>query len=588
MWDTLVMHTRILTRTLFLLSVLLLLRYTPFERLDNLAVLIIAGVIAIPIAAYRIEYRLFARRAVLSSGCREGTLAQRWLWRGSLAKIASYLTALVISGLILVTLSAFDNWEWLLMFTAAGALTLLEAMTLPFARDQAREAFLPVFHRGLIKWPIICLVTLASALVAFNSDYPRYPAQDVVPLAQQAFDVQLNRFTSPLLGYSRALLAASDTVVMYLAQQHVPRVEDRAAQWAFWLYFSVKSAVAAGLVVYLLLGLLTLLSTRERRGWRLLGRTVFEKYFTLTLVVLIAVYLYAASIRLAPPDPSGQQAAADCEQARRALQDFTEERRRELTTQEQALRTSVNSDIEQNLARIFAGAEAGVDRYLDWYFSVVGEYQRLAATLLGRFGQDAPDKLDTLVLDDINAGLGALNLKLEDRIVAGINQAARFGDLALPQWPGASDCLPAFSFTPPVFEDNPVFVGQPQAVVTGGAIAALTAKKVMAKASAKGAGKVAGKYGASFATGLTAATFCGPLAAVCGVGAAGLAWVAVDAGIVTADEMLNREEMRRDILANLDEQQNLIRNRMIDVYSAAIAARYDRIEDSFRISEDGF
>jgi hypothetical protein len=447
---------------------------------------------------------------------------------------------------------------------------------------------MPVFQRGLIKWPIICLVTLGSALLAFSSEYPRYPAQDVIALAQRAFDTELNRFTSPLLGYGRGLLAASDTAVMYLAQQHVPRVEDQAAQWAFWLYFSIKSAIAAGLVVYLLLGLLTLLSVKERRGWRLLGRTVFEKYFTLTFAVLIAVYLYAASIRMAPPTPSDQQAAVDCEQIRQALRDFKEQRKRELSTQEQALSSSVNSAIDENLASIFTQAEAGVDRYLDWYFSVVGEYQRLAATLLGRFGKEVPDKLDSLVLDDINSGLATLNVTLENRVVAAIDEAVRFKDLALPHWPADSDCLPAFSFTPPEFQHDAVLVGQPQAVVTGGAIAALTAKKVMAKASAKGVGKAAGKYGASLATGVTAATFCGPLAAVCGVGAAGLAWVAVDAGIVTADEMLNREELRRDILANLDEQQNLIRNRMVEVYGALIAARYDRIEDSFRIPEDGF
>jgi hypothetical protein len=72
------------------------------------------------------------------------------------------------------------------------------------------------------------------------------------------------------------------------------------------------------------------------------------------------------------------------------------------------------------------------------------------------------------------------------------------------------------------------------------------------------------------------------------VGAAGVMWVAVDAGIVTADEALNREAMRAEILANLALQEQRVREQMITLYGAAIAARYDQIKNSFKIPEDGF
>lgn len=586
------MHTPIFPQTLWraltLLLVLAGLRYTPFEQLSTLTLIFIAGVMAIPIAAYRLEYRLFARRAVLSQGCQEGSLARRWLWQGSLAKLASYLAALLIAGLILLTVSLLNHREWLIILTATVALIFLEVSTLAFARRQATEDFLPIFQRGLIKWPTIGLVTGAATVVAFYTDYPLYPEQNVAQLAEQAFAAQLGRFASPLLDYSHALLAAADAVAMYFAQQHVPRVEDNVSKWAFWLYFSFKSAVAAGLVVYLLLGLLTLMSIKERRGWRLLGRTVFEKYFTVTLVLLISLYLYAANITIAPREPEHQQASSDCDQALAALQTFSEERRRVLSKQEQTLQQSLHSDIDTGLQAIFAGAQGGVDSYLDWYFSVLGEYQRLGAALLGDMGSYSPDKLDTLVLDGINSGLRTLNLELDERLVSTLNEAALQAGQMLPPDLDANGCQPAFSFKPPEFEHNSVFVGQPQTVVTGGAIIALTTKKVMAKAGAKGVGKAAGKYGASFVTGLTAATFCGPLAAVCGVGAAGLMWVAVDAGIVTADEALNREEMRAEILANLALQEQLLREKMINMYDAATAARYDLIKNSFKIPEDGF
>lgn len=591
LWDTSAMHSSIISqafwRALLLLSALALLRYSDLEQLDNVAVLVIAGLMAIPIAAYRVEYRLFARRAVLIRGCAEDSPAQKWLWRGSLIKLFSYIMAFFMSLLILVAVSSLTEGEWLILLTASLGLVALEAATAGFARHQAIGDFLPIFHRGLIKWPIIILVVASSALLAFNARYPLYLNQDIVAVTERAFDTQLARFASPLLGYCHALLSWSDTVLMYLAQNYVPRLEDRSAKWVVWIYVSVKSALSTGLPVYLLLGLLTLGSIKQRKGWRLLGRTVLEKYFTLTFILLFAVYLYAVNITIVPPADKRAQPDSNCDKVLQTLAGLNRERKRELSEQEQALQVSVNSKIDRRLDEIFLAAEAGVDSYLDWHFSVLGEYQRLGVLVLRQFDYESPDKLATLVLQGIDPGIATLQQELDSQILMGINESARHSSLLLPEALASSDCLSSFNATPPVFDSNPVFVGQPQTLVAGGAIAALAGKKMMAKASAKGAGKVAGKYGASLATGLTAATLCGPFAPLCGIGAAAVTWVAVDAAIVSADEMLNREELRRDIVESLDQQRDFIKAQMLALYRDAISADYDIIERSFSIPEDG-
>ena len=88
-------------------------------------------------------------------------------------------------------------------------------------------------------------------------------------------------------------------------------------------------------------------------------------------------------------------------------------------------------------------------------------------------------------------------------------------------------------------------------------------------------------------TGFTVAGLCGPFAPLCGAVAAVVTWVTVDAVIVSADEIMNREELRQDIISQLESQKIMVRDQMVSLSQGAISASYDVIERSFRIPEDG-
>jgi hypothetical protein len=123
--------------------------------------------------------------------------------------------------------------------------------------------------------------------------------------------------------------------------------------------------------------------------------------------------------------------------------------------------------------------------------------------------------------------------------------------------------------------------------MAGGAIAALIAKKTAAKLTAKTVGKAAGKYAATFATGMTAAGLCGPFAPVCGIGAAAVTWFAMDVAIVTADELMTRDELRQDIRNELNKQKAKVRQEMISLKLGGISERYDLMKRQFNIPNDG-
>jgi hypothetical protein len=511
---------RMLLRALLLVTGVAALRYTPYDQLDNLTIFVLAGIMAVPIAVYRLEYRLFARRAVITQGCTRNGFAERRLWNGSLLKIINYLISLVVSVLIIVVASSLNDKEWLIVLAATVLLIVVEAGTLKFAEKETSGEFLAVFHRGLIKWPVITFIVIASSVLFIDARYPVYVEQDVMYLAERAFKDQVIHFSSPLLGYARAALSSLDTVTMYFAQNYIPWIEDGAAKWALWIYLALKSAISTGLIIYLSLGLLTLASIKERRGWKLLGRTVFERYFTLVLMLLIAIYLYVVNIDISPPADTGAQVAGDCTAIITTVQRAHENRMRALSADEQALSAEVEMDIDDNLNRIFTSAESGVDRYLDWHFSVLGEYQQLGAQLLPTLSGGSQAMLEENVIDGINSQLNQYSEDLDSRILARINKSSRSAGLQLPGELPYSDCLPSLDFEPLVFEGDQVYVGHPQALVAGSTLTVLIAKKTAAKVSAKGVGKVAGKYAASLGTGFTVAGLCGPFAPLCGAVAA--------------------------------------------------------------------
>jgi hypothetical protein len=374
---------------------------------------------------------------------------------------------------------------------------------------------------------------------------------------------------------------------MYYAQNYIPRIDDTATKWFIWSYLAIKSAVSVGIVIYLMLGILTLASVRERGGWKLLGRTVFERYFTATLIIFIAIYIYAGRINYLPRKELVEASKLDCNELRAFLDSKNEKRIRELSEDKLNLSKGVEKRINEGIDRIFAAADPGIEQFLDWHFSVLGEYQQLGAMIAPKVTQGAAKKLQMYVMNRINNELQSFGETIDSDVLAYVNESSIKTGQDIHKNPEMSKCFPSVDLSPLTFQKIPVDVGQPQSIMAGGAIAALIAKKTAAKLTAKTVGKAAGKYAATFATGMTAAGLCGPFAPVCGIGAAAVTWFAMDVAIVTADELMTRDELRQDIRNELNKQKAKVRQEMISLKLGGISERYDLMKRQFNIPNDG-
>jgi hypothetical protein len=594
-----------LSRFLIAILTLAILYFLPYRQFSDFHLIVLIFLVAIPIAAYRLEYRLFARRAVITLGSTPDGLGKKLFWNAAIVKITNYCIAILIATLLVLFVSSFNKLdldssqtlsevsasiyssEWTVVFAATVLLLLLDRLVSRPIQRHTRGQMSAIATRGLIKWPVLAFIIAIVYLNFFYTAHESYVGADLNTLIENKFQEQLELYSSPLLGLIHAFRSALDSATMFFAQNYIPRIDDAATKWFVWSYLAIKSAIAVGVVCYLMLGILTLASVRERGGWKLLGRSVFEKYFTITLIVFISIYLYASSIQYLPEQPVVVVPEVDCDELRAVLEKEKSERVQNLSVDEKALSAEVTQRIETDIDKIFESADSGIEEFLDWHFSVVGEYQQLGAQISPKIASGAASKLNTHVMNQINNGLSGLEKIVDAEILAGLNNSSSGRTIDFAELPNFGECFPSLDLTALSFPEHPVYVGQTQSVVAGGAIAAIVVKKTTAKLAAKTAGKAAAKYGASLGTGLTAAGLCGPFAPVCGISAATITWFAMDAAIVTADEFMNRDELRQDIKDGLAEQKSTIRDKMISMKVEKITRGYGQLKTQFRIPEDG-
>jgi hypothetical protein len=327
---------------------------------------------------------------------------------------------------------------------------------------------------------------------------------------------------------------------------------------------------------------------RDARPSAATPRAFFWVMFWSTLLILALLYVYAEIRAQTYLARISQQAHA---QTALISEDFYREWAAALPEAFSELQPALESathDMAQRIAtRIDKAFEPVYDRlplFLDFHYSVVGEYTELAAALSDRVGSDFQRilfdesgferHLDAAVEAIGNDGeqvLGGLleqmRRTLEDHVdmnEAELGLLARVGTLTL------EDAQERFG-------TGEVMLKSASAAIGGSAVAAMLAKTVSAKAATKLGAKAAGKtaikatgVGGSAAGGAAAGLLCGPAAWICapvgGVTAAVAAWFATDKVVIEIDEYLNRDAFEREIRAAIDAERERIGNELATLY----------------------
>ncbi|WRG02340.1 hypothetical protein FNE34_05680 [Helicobacter pylori] len=227
----------------------------------------------------------------------------------------------------------------------------------------------------------------------------------------------------------------------------------------------------------------------------------------------------------------------------------------------------MNGVINTQIDGFFDIVEYNVDKFLDWHYSIKGDYSELALFVAKKTGLSAEDTVanvlqEKLLGKDYKQRLDAMTKRLSKTYASLLNQHEKFvSETALK---GVDTDLSQNAKILDTLGDEVArklkanFTGSIGATagVSGLAIAAKLTPKLVAKIGAKLGAKVGGKFLAKIGTALSGSWTCGPFAPACVIGI----WFGSDVVINFTDEWIHRDGFKKEILNNINEVKENLKN----------------------------
>ena len=260
----------------------------------------------------------------------------------------------------------------------------------------------------------------------------------------------------------------------------------------------------------------------------------------------------------------------------------------------QKTKEEISGEVEAILDHVYEPVYSSIPSYLDFHYSIAGEYIELTQGALNAFQLDMGTAMQERMFGGLDARLShsaelldaqydaILQRKLLDQLVAAAPENLRHLPLGPVAQMGIDDALDRAIVTQPIALSAAGLIASARTVMAQ-QIADVMIKKLAQKAVSKGitkggqigAGAIAGG-GAGAAGGLA----CGPGAPFCsgiagGIGAtigAIIAWLAVDHATIKIDELLHREEFEQSIEQLVSDHKTQMRQNLIDLLDAKAAA----------------
>ena len=369
--------------------------------------------VAWPIWAYQAGNALFTRRLWLSGVMQSHGRIRRWFARGWLIQSLAAVSALALTALLLPMAALLRPEHWAVL---ALDLLLLSLAVAPVQRRLAPEV--QGDKVGLIarRWPLMLLNLILLAALFLAVDFAIGGAADSRELAwnqvaENAFTQTAAQVHCDAAGWLIGALASVQALSWHASQLIIPSLPDPVLKLTAWTLFLAQAGLFAWLFTSLLLGTLTLVEERHAlaaartscsdagAGASKTATGTVSTAFIYTILLLAVPYLYAVhKLQSFEPSKLAQQAHAVVAWTNPCRADP------ELAALSSALNEGVQrvrldaiaaaeQRIDDDLSMAFGRVEQGIDAYLDWYFTVIGEYQRLAALAVGDFGALMADEL---------------------------------------------------------------------------------------------------------------------------------------------------------------------------------------------------
>lgn len=322
----------------------------------------------------------------------------------------------------------------------------------------------------------------------------------------------------------------------------------------------------------------------------------FSKYFWNTIIILLIIYIILALIAYfrnsSPTTTTKKPLTANIliESTDKLIKNL-EDTKPEIKDKIILSKNEISKNIDKNIDSAFDEViNKNVDIFLDFHYSVIGGYVELGTMAFADYDKLINEKLFgnnfSVNFDKAKNNIDNFYIKKTEENLKYIKEKATNGIDLQTNYDELNKVDKIF--------DNELAIQKSQLLIDGvGSVMALNVARVIStKLAARIAIKTGAKTGikgstklASAGTGAAAGTVCGPLAIVCSPVAAIAGWIMSDAIINSADEFLNRDDFKEEIIALINEEKNSLKNSMNNTYVNNLNTITDNYKEALKNTE---
>lgn len=573
----------------------------PLQKMTSLSLPLVLLVLGWLVYQYLEPLHLLQRQAYLSALTRQDSWVRRWFWQSLLLRVRLVVTALVAASIVLLYSATIRPGEWLIVLVSVPL--FLACFTL--ASRLLSSQLAPRYHFPLaLRWACWATVALlVGALTLWQVYWLEVPATyhaTLTAVLRDGFERGAEAATIPLVAQALGVAYAVDAGIWHLMQVSTAVAgANRGVYLAAWSGVLLWSALKVGAVWILLLGAVTVAERLRAPSRQAVGDGATLLAFTLVAVTVGLVYLGFTRIDLRPYAALVDPCRVVGESERSRVAAAASER---LHSEEQIFSGTMHSLVDTGIDTAYSFAGQGVDHFLDWNFSLPGQYQQfgwvLASSVTGvSLADQIGRKVEKFVHDAVALELAAVNAQRQVEVQRLVLEAYAGHEAFLQEKVANANCL-----APPPSDLSFAGLGE-NSWVGGGAAAGIVARRAAAGLGAAAVSRVGMQRivaGVVARTGAKAATagqasgsgaLCGPMAWVCIPALVGTAWLATDLALNEVDEALNRTAMRKELLSAIDEYKNARKQELAHHYSDIAAQVFSDIEqrqgEIFNLYRDG-
>jgi len=295
----------------------------------------------------------------------------------------------------------------------------------------------------------------------------------------------------------------------------------------------------------------------------------FEKLFWLTIVILATIWLWLEFGSSILSKPKAQKpiltqslkTVIEIIDDNHTIRDNLEKSdiKRVLSENLSLQVENLSQSIDKQIEELFAPIHSRVDSFLDFHYSVIGEYTELGSTATREISKAIQKRIFG---DDFGTRLTEKQKTIEKlyrhRLEEYYTKLSAYATDGIDMEINSEILLNISDDISKRVEIQSIKLGSIMGTAVAIKIATTISTKLATKATAKLAVKGVAKAtikASSTGAAAAAGAVCGPLVWICAPVAATVVWFGTDSAIIAGDEYLHRDELKREILTTLDSEK---------------------------------